>query len=1544
MLSTSHRTSPITPLQQEQVQDLHTTVGCDFHTFSGCRVIGHGANPLLSCFDSLFESNSAKGAGGCFTSYTTYTHAQRCIFRGNTADSRGGAMFFDYGIYFRFEDTHFEGNKAFMCYPSSSQLAHYRGNDINLHDSKLSAPKLGYYTGSVTNGNLTNEDDYLPTPSESLPKAAAALVKISTSASKTKFNTILVERESSVSVTTTFQCHSKLLDWDGHATHPLSPRSCLKGSLSENSNTTFRALTLLPSSKSVTSITMMSPTTLYLTDVKADRLSEQTKSLFVFGAGKINFHQCQFDEVSLADCPLISITGSATVSMVHVWFSRIVRTVGRGASCVDSSTTSTLSITTSDCGACSSVGRAGCFDLSTTNLSASLSIGVYFSKNTANTGNDPSITQTANDLFISGYSTSKISIGSSRSISSPNHVIQNGNAVTLIYPSRGFNDFGMNHPISTRFDRATPMSEFGTLNLYVHNLPESSTEVTANIYTKNPLVLEPLDYSKKKVAVRFCPLKTKDQNQSPFFTVGEKASLKLFQTPTTVNIALSVPLVVLTTATSSFTSYIVTRTRNSNFTSTSFSRGVKLSGCAFIHSTGSEVKFDTSKFSDFTSTSNGSVLHSSGASIVATKSTFTSCSAKHGGVFFVALSGSNSVTLIHDKSSAYPVTFSNCSAVGEAGGPDNARGLGGVIYVKGTSSAANPIRCSTTVSDDARFEGNMALEGSDMFIEKELFDGKTTESLVNFGGGSYSEDFRIVIEGRTGTPGEMEMVQTQLMVQPKVSVNGSEVELTTGKAETTTRTANGRRRSVKHWQWEAHSPKHSICVEHDVHREEIVVTNQIVTLTGTTTSNKNTAKLLRSQLKIDESLAVGAYSLELNDVGILCQVDLPHEYCLIKSTKGPVTLVGCCFDRMKGSNDLPILNAPLVSFSSTEASLSISTTTFNSFSVSTTPLIAVVTEHELTFRSNTFNINVVLQTATLVRVTSSSLNTVVTPSLWTGSFTQSQRLLDFVGCDSSLTSDHQFFESSLLFYLLPPTVNIVAGHTTDNEESEHPNCGTDRLRCSSLSSALASALTHSLSASIFVSNTTSLSTSLEVTSTASFTSTSGKQTISQSLGGSIVLNGAGQSLSFTSLVFALSPTSTVSTLVTVSTGSLSLTTCSIGTDIVTEMNTFMTTLLDVANGCSLTIVLRLGSSFSSDSGLLFSSVSSNATGSLIFVHSANLETTSKATPFSLIKTTFEPLPARLMTIDEKKWYAGEVGNKGAEKSETTLSVDENGEDHQNCGIVQLACQTLETGFSSLRATGTTIILNRNDTIQTTLTAAFETQTIQSKTTAQTISVSPSGAISISSSRQLTLHTLSFTFESGSRSLPFVKVTTGSLSIEECSFGSSESDTILTSALFDISGTLRVDSVNFRKLKTSQSAGLFKLELTDTETLCFTTTQIELCSSTDELGFQSEGISFTEESSNSVPSGALIFISGSSFATQIVPSRFPAIDPETDENKFWGIDSTTSVESSLLVYLVEPGNEIDVDGKKGRDIAHCGHFGVACQTIGKGFVERMLLTL
>ncbi|KAK2955784.1 putative Protein tyrosine kinase [Blattamonas nauphoetae] len=53
------------------------------------------------------------------------------------------------------------------------------------------------------------------------------------------------------------------------------------------------------------------------------------------------------------------------------------------------------------------------------------------------------------------------------------------------------------------------------------------------------------------------------------------------------------------------------------------------------------------------------------------------------------------------------------------------------------------------------------------------------------------------------------------------------------------------------------------------------------------------------------------------------------------------------------------------------------------------------------------------------------------------------------------------------------------------------------------------------------------------------------------------------------------------------------------------------------------------------------------------------------------------------------------------------------------------------------------------------------------------------------------------------------------------------------------------------------------------------------------------------------------------------------------DSLWGCDTSTGVNTSLLVYLIQPGSKIDVDGTNGKDIEQCGHFGVSCLTIEKG---------
>ncbi|KAK2942117.1 hypothetical protein BLNAU_22960 [Blattamonas nauphoetae] len=411
---------------------------------------------------------------------------------------------------------------------------------------------------------------------------------------------------------------------------------------------------------------------------------------------------------------------------------------------------------------------------------------------------------------------------------------------------------------------------------------------------------------------------------------------------------------------------------------------------------------------------------------------------------------------------------------------------------------------------------------------------------------------------------------------------------------------------------------------------------------------------------------------------------------------------------------------------------------------------------------------------------------------------------------------------------------------------------------------------------------------------------------------------------------------------------LSLTACDIGTPTMTTLNEICLSLADVADGASLqsdriAIVLRLGSSFSSDTASLFSSVSSNAAGSLVFVESADISSTAH----------------RLFTDEEKKRFVGKVDGKDAESllffwfphsaNDATLDVDGNGEDHPNCGLPQLPCRTLETGFTSLKATKSALFLNSPDRIKTVLATAFAEQTIKSKNEKHEVTIECMGGLTVSTNQQLILYTIAFVFEAGKRTSPFASVSAGSLQLMSCSFGT-DTPTALGSSLLHVKGSVEVESSSFSKLSTTDEKGLIWMEQANQNIVSFVSTTIACCTSSsaplisltlsstsrqDSWDFDFSGISFTEPSSNDAPTGTLVFISGSSFATQIVPSRFPLINSETDENKFWGFDSLTSVDSSLLVYLVEIGSEVDVDGKKGKDIAYCGHFGVACQTIGKG---------
>ncbi|KAK2952590.1 hypothetical protein BLNAU_12418 [Blattamonas nauphoetae] len=58
-----------------------------------------------------------------------------------------------------------------------------------------------------------------------------------------------------------------------------------------------------------------------------------------------------------------------------------------------------------------------------------------------------------------------------------------------------------------------------------------------------------------------------------------------------------------------------------------------------------------------------------------------------------------------------------------------------------------------------------------------------------------------------------------------------------------------------------------------------------------------------------------------------------------------------------------------------------------------------------------------------------------------------------------------------------------------------------------------------------------------------------------------------------------------------------------------------------------------------------------------------------------------------------------------------------------------------------------------------------------------------------------------------------------------------------------------------------------------------------------------------------------------------------------ETALWGEDTKNKISSSLLVYLVEIGDEVLVGGEQSASIADCGHFGVGCATMSEGW-ERV----
>ncbi|KAK2948281.1 hypothetical protein BLNAU_16817 [Blattamonas nauphoetae] len=1599
---------------------------------------------------SVFRRNTALLQGGSLLLCYSYSHMFHCHFEYNTAGTLGGALFFIWPSLNHFEDVHFVNNHANQTYSATNtKLAHFRGNDVGSRADNANgvlnsmvgctstsvSPKIGFYYDTIFNGNVTDEEFYFPNPTNtSLPTAAgewwmsedgdgetcseatpcktmsAVIAAISSSeTTRTGFNKVNIcvgrfsESVSSLSLSLSVEFVGS--GWDRNSSTSTTVELSL--SVDGNANFSLTSLSLLPHSANSPILKMESATAnVRLANVWIEGISSHNTHLFSFSSGSATFHLCVLNTITLTSSTAISLTGSCSLTMTRCWVMEIKRKGGDGGSVIDSSTNGTISISESDFARCVSSGCSGCLSFSSSLSSSAVKLSsVYFSDNVGNETDQPGITTFASDLSFSGFGTKQISMSAVQSISPQHHCLTNSSLSSFDSIPLQFSDQGIDFPVSPRFERGTPLSRFPTLNELCMSL-QAKNEVVITIRTTVQQVLRAMSFDTKKVTINAPPILL-DLQPGETITLLDSSYFRFSSVTLTIPTSLATTPFVVERKTAQLlfwggsinfselshsAAFVQNNGGTITFYSVSITKNLHFEGHSFIESVGGHFNPHVTLFDSFSSSSDGAVLNGKGTLVTSYRSSYVNCSARNGGALAVELSGTTYLHILHESTSPYDVTFKDCMAIGEGGARTDPKGKGGAIFVNGSSTSSKPIQLSTTTSTDARFEENFAGEGNDIFVSRSVFGGKSLDSISGFGGGSHSEDFRIVVEGLDSSKEEQDLVQAKLLPSPKVSVNGSVVDdfgkvsgLDTEACKWTSSfcatLGYGVRFLTQRYLNGSSIPQTIQFVHNMTYTEKkIEIVGQDVTVCGTTSKDLSKSTISRSLVLIDSLISSGSFLFSVKEKGKLRVMNLDIN-CDSSSGVFDLTSTGTSLsieeiglqfwsnldDEMCFEHDTRIIWIGIILVSDSLLSLSLCLDQ---------PLLDCL----------------LVVFDTLVLVSSSNLDLVVTPSLWEDSFTPTTSLTRFMSHNTNLLSSDEFYESSLLFYLLVPSESIVCGSSNGNE-STHPRCGSDRLRCSSIDSAIHSAMNTQLK-TILVKTDVILEDAVSVTSSLEIKpDTSTKHTVTQDGSSSLEVDGLSAVLSLSSLAFSFSSTNTLISFFVVKTGTISLTSCRIGEATAAQtLSNSMTSLFDVTSSGILTFVsttitnvhfshptsgslihLSLGASLNIDESTEISKISSNGKGRIMFVESESLESTASLESFQNLKNMIKIPTTRPFSESEKKAFVGKK-EKIEESllwhwfphtaSTSTVVVSSSGEDHSKCGLSLLPCHSVEHGFDSLKNSNSLLVLEKDDSLSSLLTTKLTSQTISSRTSRHTLTISLSGSFSVSADTSLSLLSLSFVSTVASSSVSFVDVASGaSLIVSDCSFtsfSSRVSGSVLSGRIISGKKVEIGESEKETLLKSCSSlvdGGGMNVEVAGTGSLVVSKTRFEDCSAVrggsifltltrqDEQtswSFDVSGSSFVSSSSSSNTDmvGANIFVSGSFFESSIDTNRFPEVSRTTDPNMFWGVDSESGVNSSLLVYLVTIEDEVEVDEIGGSEIAFCGHFGVSCSSIEKGLARAV----
>ncbi|KAK2948205.1 hypothetical protein BLNAU_16824 [Blattamonas nauphoetae] len=872
-----------------------------------------------------------------------------------------------------------------------------------------------------------------------------------------------------------------------------------------------------------------------------------------------------------------------------------------------------------------------------------------------------------NDVAYSNFIPSTIStLESSRSLSDLPHCLANASITTNIAcPLRYFSGYGIDHPLAVRFEQGVPLSWFKGFQVEIDALMESQTAVRLRVSTSQ--ILEPIRIVRKNIEFQSCSL----QSVQNFPLIQCSGGTLIIE-----SITFSIP------------------------------SGLTITGHSMIECSSTAVHTFTCR-----------------------SSSFSNCKAPNGGVAWIELAGTNSILVKHEKTSTFASSFKNCVAIGDSVDPSNPTGKGGVLFVTGTSSHATPIRFNDSPTNHARFEDNLAGSGNDLFITSSLFESVPTGSLKSFGGGSFSLDDHVAIEGRL--PSESAEIGL-LIPSPVVSVNGSVDELMTGKSGEDTESCKwtstfcatlgfGIKHLTKKYSTGELFPQSIQFIYNMTYNETaIIVNDQDVSVVGTKAKTPTQAEVLRTIVEIVPSTTASSLftikgnaklsvsgldlrpiakcglfcvessgdSLKLSDLGIVCSLEAEYSQPLIKSNGRPISIELCTFNTT--TSGTARLAHPLVQLVPPSggvvpsAAFTLSSVSFSDFQTRSDPLVVGNTDGTISVVGTTFtrcSCSSEIK-GTLVRVKTSGLSTAITEDLWSGSFDASTEAGWFYGQDRSLVSTNE----------LP-----------------HPNCGSSRVGCSSFDSGVASSSKFSIS-TITLSRRCEMSRLFEASSSFTIESPTSPSSITLKEESQFKISASSAVLLLSSLQMEIDSSCSSSPLFVASKGTLHLSSCEIGTDTKTLIPPSVTVLMEVLGEGTLqlttstiknvefthasegsAILLHTSATFSTNSVNVFSGIWSNGTGSHIFVNSADLSETAINETILPFNATLSPTADSLFSeIDKNRFF----GKDGLDEwsllylwhphTSGTVHINTAGQDHPNCGTTQLPCSSIVESQSKLK--------------------------------------------------------------------------------------------------------------------------------------------------------------------------------------------------------------------------------------------------------------------